>query len=204
MSRLIAVLGVGVVLLAWSVLGFNGSNRQDTSQAAGAHPAAAALPEVASGDASAAEGVDARPAQGRPGEWYRVERVIDGDTFVVRIGDTFETVRLVGVDTPETVDPRKKVQCFGAEASAAAAGMLAGKEVRLERDKSQGERDRYGRLLAYAYLEDGTFVNLRLIEEGFAHEYTHAVPYMHQALFKDAEARAREEGRGLWAEEACR
>lgn len=132
-----------------------------------------------------------------------VSRVVDGDTLVVSRGGKDEKVRLIGVDTPESVDPRKPVQCFGAEASRYAKSLLEGRSVRLEADASQGERDRYGRLLAYVFLEDGTNVNLELVRQGYAHEYTYRLPYRYQAEFKAAEREAREAARGLWAPETC-
>lgn len=87
---------------------------------------------------------------------YPVVDVVDGDTVKVRIGDKTETLRLIGIDTPETVDPRKEVKCYGREASDRAKAMLNGKSVYLESDPTQGERDKYNRLLRYVYLEDGT------------------------------------------------
>src|SRR3989338_7085144 len=92
--------------------------------------------------------------------WRTVVRVVDGDTIVL---DGDEKVRLIGVDTPETVDPRKPVQYFGKEASEFTRRMAEGKRVRLEFD--QDTKDRYGRTLAYVYLEDGTFLNAERSEE---------------------------------------
>lgn len=134
---------------------------------------------------------------------YPVVKVIDGDTIVVRIDGKDETVRLVGIDTPETVDPRKPVECFGKEASSRAKELLGGKKVRLGVDATQGERGKYGRLLRYVFLEDGTFLNLLMIREGYAHEYTYQTPYQYQTKFKQAQQEARENGRGLWAKDAC-
>lgn len=110
---------------------------------------------------------------------------------------------MIGMDTPETVDPRKPVQCFGVEASNKAKALLTGKKVRLEADATQGERDKYSRLLRYAYLEDGAFFNKLMISEGYAHEYTYNTPYKYQAQFKQAETEARNAKRGLWADDAC-
>jgi endonuclease YncB( thermonuclease family) len=135
--------------------------------------------------------------------WYPVIKVVDGDTFAVMIEGRSETVRLIGVDTPETVHPQQQVECFGREASEVAKRALDGGHIRLEYDPSQGTRDKYGRLLAYAYLLDGTFFNLFLIEQGYAHEYTYAIPYRYQTIFKDAQKRAREGAKGLWNEDAC-
>jgi micrococcal nuclease len=136
-------------------------------------------------------------------ELYVVTQVVDGDTFKVSIGGKTETLRMIGIDTPETVDPRKSVQCFGLEASNKAKSLLIGKKVRLEADSSQGERDKYGRLLRYAYLEDGTFFNKLMISDGYAHEYTYNTPYQYQSEFKQAETDARNNKRGLWADDAC-
>lgn len=134
---------------------------------------------------------------------YKVNRVVDGDTIKVYINNKLESIRLIGLDTPETVDPRKKVQCFGIEASNKAKKLLSGKNVILEKDETQDERDKYGRLLLYVYLEDGTFFNKWMIENGYGHEYTYNIPYRYQAEFKNAEKYARENKLGLWADDAC-
>lgn len=133
-------------------------------------------------------------------ETYEVVRVVDGDTLTLSIGGKKEVLRLIGMDTPETVDPRKQVQCFGKEASAKAKEMLTGKKVRIEADPSQGERDKYNRLLGYIFLEDGIFYNELMIEEGYAHEYTYNTPYKYQSEFKEAETKAREGKKGLWGD----
>jgi endonuclease YncB( thermonuclease family) len=129
-----------------------------------------------------------------------VVRVVDGDTVEVRIGGREETVRLIGIDTPETVDPRSPVECFGEEASQRTKALLPeGTEVRLVADVEA--RDRYDRLLAYVYRDDGTFVNLALVEDGYASVSTYPPNVAHAGEFVAAAARARDEGRGLWA--AC-
>jgi micrococcal nuclease len=132
-----------------------------------------------------------------------VVRVVDGDTIVVDQNGKDEKVRFIGVDTPEIVDPRKPLQCFGKEASAETHRLLDGKLVNLGEDPSQGTLDKYGRTLAYVFLPDGTNVNEALILTGFAHEYTYHLPYKYQAEFKAAERVAREAKRGLWADGAC-
>lgn len=137
------------------------------------------------------------------GGTYAVLRVVDGDTIAVSIDGKSETIRFIGIDTPETVDPRKAVQCFGKEASDKTKELLAGQRVMLEKDPSQGERDKYGRLLAYVYRSDGLPVNKYLVEQGYAHEYTYDTPYKYQAEFKTAQEAARTQGRGLWAPDAC-
>lgn len=135
---------------------------------------------------------------------FKVTRVVDGDTLDIDMNGTIERIRLIGMDTPETVDPRKIVQCFGKEASDKAKEMLNGKMVSIEADKSQGERDNYKRLLRYVYLEDGTFFNKYMIAEGYAHEYTYqSNPYKYQLDFKEAEKQARETAKGLWSPDSC-
>lgn len=134
---------------------------------------------------------------------YNVISVIDGDTIQVVIDSKKETLRLIGIDTPETVDPRKPVQCFGKEASAKAKSLLSGKSVRLESDPTQGERDKYQRLLRYVFLEDGANFNKLMISEGYAHEYTYNVPYKYQSEFRQTQKEAEENKRGLWADDAC-
>ncbi len=112
--------------------------------------------------------------------------------------DTVGTVRLIGVDTPETVDPRKPVQEFGVEAASFVRSMLEGRQVRLEFD--QQRLDKYRRTLAYVYLvEDGTFVNLEIIRQGYGHAYLN-YPFRQMELFREAEREAREANRGLWAQ----
>jgi len=132
-----------------------------------------------------------------------VIRVVDGDTITILIGGKRETVRLIGINTPETVDPRRPVECFGKEASNKAKELLTGKRVRLEADPTQQDRDRYGRLLRYVYLEDGTFVNEWMIEEGFAYEFTYTAPYQYQEEFKTAQEEAMKKQKGLWREGVC-
>lgn len=134
---------------------------------------------------------------------YRVVKVIDGDTIQVEISGKIETLRLIGIDTPELVDPRKPVQCFAKEAFDKAKETLNGKSVQLEADLTQGERDKYQRLLRYVFLENGINFNQFMIVQGFAHEYTYRVPYKYQLEFKQAERQAREKKLGLWADDAC-
>lgn len=134
---------------------------------------------------------------------YRVIKVVDGDTVDVDIDGTVERLRLIGIDTPETVDPRKPVQCFGKEASDHAKALLTDLDVRLEADPSQRERDKYGRLLRYVILPNGTNFNLSMIADGYAREYTYDDPYSYQADFKASEQTARSKNRGLWSTTTC-
>lgn len=135
--------------------------------------------------------------------WYPVVRVVDGDTVRIKKDGEEVVLRLIGVDTPEVVDPRKPVQCFGQEASDYAKKLLTGQKVRVEIDPTQDEYDRYGRWLVYMYLEDGLFFNEHIIKAGYAFEYTYQKPYQKQVLFKSGEAEAKAEKRGLWADGVC-
>lgn len=126
---------------------------------------------------------------------YPVSRVIDGDTVILDIAGKQERVRLIGVDTPETVHPTKPVEHFGREASAFTKRLLKGQHVTLDFD--QQRTDRYGRLLAYVYrASDGLFVNQEIVRQGYGHAYT-AFPFRYMSQFREAEKEAREAGRGL-------
>lgn len=129
---------------------------------------------------------------------FQVTEVVDGDTIKVSV---IGTLRLIGIDTPETRDPRKPVQCFGREASNKAKELLSGKKVYLEYDQAQ-KQDKYGRTLAYVYREDGLFYNAEMIKQGYAHSY---VQFPHPRLdeFNLYQQEARENGRGFWAANTC-
>jgi endonuclease YncB( thermonuclease family) len=131
-----------------------------------------------------------------------VVRAVDGDTIIVRgPGGRIEDVRLLGIDTPETVDPHRPVGCFGPQASAYTKHLLTGRRVRLEYDRVQ--RDRYGRTLAYVYLEGSSpvFVDGRLVALGFARTLSIPPNTRHAALLARLERQAALAGRGLWS--AC-
>jgi micrococcal nuclease len=121
----------------------------------------------------------------------------------VREDGRVKTVRVLGIDTPETKDPRKPVQCFGLQASLRAHQLLDRQTVRLEGDPTQDTVDKYGRTLAYVWLPDGRLFQQVMLSEGFAHEYTYSVPYLRQAQFKAAQADARANRRGLWSPTTC-
>ena len=150
--------------------------------------------------AMAACGGAAPAAPDEPGAAV-VDRVVDGDTVRVRIGGRVEPVRLIGIDTPESVRPGTPVQCFAVEAAARLKEWLPrGTRVRVERDVEA--RDRYGRLLGYLYRRsDGLFVNLALAQEGYANVATYPPNVAHTDRFVAAVAEARTAGRGLWG--AC-
>jgi len=132
---------------------------------------------------------------------YLVTRVKDGDTIELENG---ETVRYIGIDTPESVHPRKPVECFGKEASLKNKELVEGKMVRLAKDIT--DRDKYGRLLRYVYAEgpegnrgiNDVFINLELVKQGYASVYTYPPDVKYNELFLAAEKEARELNRGLW------
>jgi micrococcal nuclease len=130
-----------------------------------------------------------------------VVRIIDGDTVVVRVQQQEETVRLIGIDTPETHKPDTPVECYGVEATEFLASLVPpDTSLRLVRDVEA--RDRYDRLLAYVYrADDGLFVNLELVEEGYAAVLTIPPNVAHSDEFVAAASSARKAARGLWA--AC-
>jgi micrococcal nuclease len=133
---------------------------------------------------------------GRPA--LNVVRVVDGDTIVVRDGESDRTVRLIGVDTPETVDPRRPVQAFGREASTFTANLLKGERVWLRSDGDRPRTDRYGRALAYVFrYPEGLFVNLEIVRQGYGLAYT-VFPFEYKKLFLYYERGAREAGKGVW------
>ena len=133
---------------------------------------------------------------------YRVIDVLDGDTLVANVDGHEVTLRLIGIDTPEVVDPRKPVQCYGPKASAKAKELLSGKEIYIEKEKSKGNYDKYGRVLVYARFQDNILYNKYVIENGFAREYTfNKEKYKYQEEFKEAQKIAKKEKKGLWG--AC-
>lgn len=127
-----------------------------------------------------------------------VARVVDGDTLVLDHG---EKLRLIGVDTPETKDPRRPVQYFGREATDFTKQMVEGRRIRVEFDQANaatGHRDRYGRTLGYVFRdEDGVFLNAEIIRQGFGHAYTR-FPFEHAREFRELERDARSHHAGLW------
>ena len=133
---------------------------------------------------------------------YEVIKVVDGDTMDVNIDGKIERLRLIGIDTPETVDPRKDVQCFGIEASNKAKELLVGKFVTLESDDTQSVRDKYKRLLVYVFV-DGINFNKFMIQEGYAYEYTYDSVYKYQSEFKEAQLSAQSSNKGLWNPSTC-
>lgn len=133
----------------------------------------------------------------------KVVKVVDGDTVTVEIDGVRETIRIIGINTPETVDPRKPVECFGQEASARAHELLDNQTVALEAEETQGERDKYDRLLRYIFLSNGSDFGKQMISEGYAYEYTYATAYTYQQDYRASQLEAESAGRGLWGPNAC-
>jgi micrococcal nuclease len=126
----------------------------------------------------------------------QVVRVIDGDTLEVTINGKTDKIRLIGVDTPETVHPNQKVEPYGKEASEFTKSQLNGKTVSLEFDAEK--QDKYGRLLAYVWMEDKLF-NETLLKEGYAQVSTYPPNVKYVEKFTAAQTEARNNNRGLWA-----
>jgi len=146
-------------------------------------------------------------------ETAKVGRVVDGDTLEVTItgrsegpaaglaelGEVYK-IRLIGIDTPESVKPGSPVECFGKEASEAAAALLEGQEVTLVKDVE--ETDAYERLLRYVYLGE-ELANARLVLNGYASAYTYPPNVRHSDLFVDLQRQARNASAGLWSAATC-
>lgn len=135
----------------------------------------------------------------------KVVKIVDGDTMDFSIDGKTERIRVIGINTPETVDPRKSVECFGQEASNQAKKILTvGLSVELEKDPSQGERDKYNRLLRYIFVDNGMVdFGKSMISSGYAYEYTYDTPYKYQSEYKQAQKEAENGKKGLWADNAC-
>jgi micrococcal nuclease len=131
------------------------------------------------------------------GEIGKVVTVVDGDTIKVELPSDVETIRLIGIDTPETVHPQKPVEHFGREASAFTTRLALGRVVRLEDDAEGTNRDKYGRLLRYVFLPGGELLNAEIIAQGYSHAYTR-FPFSRMEEFRGLERAAREGNRGLW------
>lgn len=131
---------------------------------------------------------------------YNVVHYDDGDTIIIDMNGTNETLRFIGVDTPETHDPRKPIQCYGPEAAAYTKKLIsdAGNKVRLSSDPESTNRDRYDRLLRYIYLPDGRLVQDELVKNGYAFYYPY-FPYTKSAQIKADQDAAIAAKRGLWA-----
>jgi micrococcal nuclease len=133
-----------------------------------------------------------------PSGSYKVTKFDDGDTIAVDMNGHSETIRFIGVDTPETHDPRKAVQCFGLAAAAFTKQLIGDQPVRLEADTLSSNRDRYNRLLRYIYLPDGRLVNAEIIKQGYGFAYT-GFPFTKSDEFLKYQTEARQQNKGLWS-----
>ncbi|HSX28878.1 MAG TPA: thermonuclease family protein [Candidatus Saccharimonadales bacterium] len=128
---------------------------------------------------------------------YQVDHAVDGDTIVVKSGDKTETVRFIGVDTPEEKDRRKPVQCYAQQAADFTKQQVENHQVRLEADSQGDNRDRYGRMLRYVYLSDGTLLNKKLVEDGYGFAMT-GFPFSKMSEFQAAGQQAQAQRKGAW------
>jgi endonuclease YncB( thermonuclease family) len=129
---------------------------------------------------------------------YQVLKFDDGDTISVDMNGQAETIRFIGVDTPEVHDPRKAVQCYGKAASSFTKELLGTNRVRLEADPLNTNRDRYNRLLRYVFLPDGRLINAEIIKQGYGFAYL-GFPFTKSEEFAGYQRQARETNQGLWA-----
>ncbi len=157
----------------------------DEGNGGGAGPAAAGIRRLAKGPVSTG---------------WRVSRIVDGDTVDVTKGGRTLTLRLIGIDTPETVHPTEPVECYGPEATRFATRRLLGRPAALEFDRTQGRLDYYDRTLAYVWTTDGDpqQFNQAAVRRGYALEYTYDDAYLWQREFLRAEAAAVAQGLGVW------
>jgi micrococcal nuclease len=139
-------------------------------------------------------------AKGPVSTGWRVARIVDGDTVDVTKGRRTLTLRLIGIDTPETVHPTEPIECFGPEATLFATRRLLGERAALEYDRSQGRLDYYDRTLAYVWTTDGEprQFNRDVVRRGYALEYTYDDPYLWQREFQRAQSAAVAQRLGVW------
>ena len=135
--------------------------------------------------------------QAPPGA-YSINHFVDGDTIAVNMNGHTEYVRLIGIDTPETHKPHTPVQCYGPQAAAFTKSTIGSQSVRLVSDSESTDRDRYNRLLRYVYLPDGTDLNERLVQNGYAFYYPY-FPFTKAPAFAADEQAAIAAHKGLWA-----
>lgn len=187
---------LGVIILVSIIVGLADSDYKDASPSSSAQPTQT-IESTSSAQVKSANDVsNSQEAQ--------VIRVVDGDTVVVVLAGQKQKVRVIGINTPETIDPRKPVQCFGKQASAYANNLLFGQTVILEADPTQGNSDKYGRLLRYVWMKNGMEdYGADAIEQGYAYEYTYDTPYKYQSEYKNLQKQAAGAGRGLWADNTC-
>ncbi|MBI5655116.1 thermonuclease family protein [Candidatus Uhrbacteria bacterium] len=190
-------IGAGDLVIGYASGGFSLPSSKKSVVVSTAPAQAAKSVEVKSEDATSTPVVEANST---------VVKVVDGDTIEAELDSDKKVykIRFLGINTPETVDPRKAVECFGKEASDKMKELVSGKRIRLEADLQADERDKYGRLLRNAYLEDGTDLNAFMVREGYAYAYlSFPLDARRKAELKKLEQDAKMAGRGLWSPDAC-
>ena len=137
-------------------------------------------------------------------DFYKILKIFDGDTIQVLYQGQKKSVRVLGVNTPEVDGPYRKRECFGKEASEYAKKLLKNKKVMIEFDSSQSKFDKYGRILAYLWVDGKWDFGEKMIRDGYAYEYTyHGRKYKYQKKYKEAQKFAEKNKVGLWADDAC-
>ena len=182
------------------------SSTSDTNTAPGPSSEVTTTPPAPAPTSPGGSSPTTRPAAAQSGGKpvqanAKVDRIVDGDTLIANVGGQRERVRLIGINTPESVDRDRPVMCFGKEASSHLEKLVPpGTPIRIERDVEP--RDKYGRILGYVYrASDGLFVNMAQVTDGYANQYTFPPNVAYVNEFKKAAARARSERTGLWG--AC-
>jgi len=186
---LISLAALTMAAISYSRLDYG--SRKETAAMADKSPAA--VSDLATASATPEEQEKSVP----------VIRVIDGDTIVVGISGQQIHVRLIGINSPELNDKRTQVACLAQKAKEEAQKLLDGQNIYLEKDITQGDHDKYGRLLAYIFTAGNANFNKLMIEEGYAYEYTYNLPYKYQNEFKTAQNEARTAQKGLWNATIC-
>lgn len=195
---------IGPILIALLMIaGFKDSEIDEIIDYSGYQdPETVLIPEDEQ-DASVSEAPTVEKDIETVGDKYKIIQVVDGDTIRIEFGGKVESVRIIGMDTPEVVDPREPVQCFGREASNKAKELLSGQTITLVTSETQGVRDKYRRLLGYITMPDGRDFGEVMISSGYAYEYTYNSAYEKQSVYKKAQAEAKENARGLWSPNTC-
>lgn len=154
----------------------------------------------AAAPAGAADPTAAPTADPKVGSTHDVVSVLDGDTIKVMFNGRRETVRLIGIDAPESKKPGVAVQCFSQKSASKMQSMVQSRTVRLVADPTQADRDRFGRLLRHVFQLDGRNVALELIGGGYGREFTYSRAYAGQSTYRAAEQTAKAAHAGLWGE----
>jgi len=132
------------------------------------------------------------------GNLYTIVKIIDGDTLIAYRDDQETTIRLLGINAPESSGPYRREECFGQESTEYLSSLLPiGALVDIQTDPSQDTYDKYKRLLGYVFLGKMN-INEELVADGYAYEYTYRKPYRYQDVFRAAENEARSQNKGLW------